>query len=123
MRLLRKNVRVSTTDSLGHGMDAVIVVVLFLGAGFGLDRLFGTTPVFMIALTLLGSVGLFVTFRYRYEARMRELESERANRVARSSTVVPTPAVTASLSAAPSTAAAPARASGPVGAPHRNEAV
>ena len=80
MKLLKKNTRVSTTDSLGHGMDAVIVIGLFLAGGFGLDRLFGTTPVFMIIMTLIGAVGLFATFRYRYEARMQELEAERTGR-------------------------------------------
>ena len=77
MKLLRKDVRVSTTDSLGHGMDAVIILILFFGAGFGLDRLFDTAPVFMIVMTLLGAVGLFATFKYRYDARMDELESQR----------------------------------------------
>ncbi len=80
MKLLKKNTRVSTTDSLGHGMDAVIVVGLFLAAGFGLDRLFDTQPVFMIALTIIGAIGLFMMFRYRYEARMQELEAERLAR-------------------------------------------
>ena len=45
-----KNVRVYSDDSLGHGMDAVIMLAIFLGAGFGLDRLFGTTPIFMIVM-------------------------------------------------------------------------
>lgn len=80
MKLLKKNSRVNTTDSLGHGMDAVIVIGLFFAAGFGLDRLLGTQPVFMIAFTILGAVGLFMTFRYRYEARMQELEAERIGR-------------------------------------------
>ena len=77
MKLLRKDVRVSTTDSLGHGMDAVIMLIIFFGAGFGLDRLFGTAPVFMIVMTLLGAIGLFATFKYRYEARMQEHEQRR----------------------------------------------
>ncbi len=79
MKLLPINTqkRVNTEDSLGHGMDAVIMLALFLLAGFGLDRLFGTMPVFMIAMTVLGSVGLFLKFKYRYEARMDELEAQR----------------------------------------------
>ena len=70
--------RVNTEDSLGHGMDAVIMLAIFLLAGFGLDRLFGTMPVFMIAMTVLGSVGLFLKFKYSYEARMLEHEQERS---------------------------------------------
>ncbi len=75
MKLLPINTqkRVSTEDSLGHGMDAVVMLAIFLLAGFGLDRLFGTMPIFMIVMTLIGSVGLFYKFKYRYDARMDEL--------------------------------------------------
>jgi len=69
--------RVNTEDSLGHGMDAVIMLALFLLGGYGLDRLFGTMPIFMIVMTLLGSVGLFYKFKYSYDARMDELDSQR----------------------------------------------
>jgi hypothetical protein len=31
----------------------------------------------MILMTLLGSVGLFLKFKYRYEERMDELEAQR----------------------------------------------
>lgn len=72
-----KDVRVSTDDSLGHGMDAVGVLVLFLGLGWLLDRGFGTMPVFMILMTVIASVGLFAKFKYGYDARMDELEGER----------------------------------------------
>jgi len=69
--------RVNTQDSLGHGMDAVIMLALFMLAGFGLDRLFGTTPLFMIVMIVFGAVGLFLKFKYRYEARMDELDEQR----------------------------------------------
>ena len=77
MKLSPKKTRANGEDSLGHGMDAVIMLVLFLGAGYGLDRLFGTMPIFMIAMTLLGAVGLFAKFKYRYDARMDEHEAAR----------------------------------------------
>lgn len=85
MKLLPINTqkRVNTEDSLGHGMDAVIMLVLFLLAGFGLDRLLGTTPLFMIVMTVIGSVGLFLKFKYRYEARMDELDEQRRGPSAR----------------------------------------
>jgi ATP synthase protein I len=85
MKLLPINTqkRVNTEDSLGHGMDAVIMLVLFLLAGFGLDRLFGTMPIFMIAMTVLGSVGLFLKFKYSYDARMEEHEAKRRGPAAR----------------------------------------
>ena len=86
---IKKDVRVNTEDSLGHGMDAVIMLALFLAGGYGLDRLFGTMPVFMIAMTILGSVGLFLKFKYRYEARMDELDSQRRSRSGRSAHTAP----------------------------------
>ncbi len=73
-----KNVRVDTQDSLGHGMDAVIMLALFLAMGYGLDRLFGTQPVFMIVMTVLGAVGLFTRFYYQYSAKMDEHAAGRA---------------------------------------------
>ena len=42
MKLLPKNTRVNREDSLGHGMDAVIMLGLFFLAGWGLDSVFGT---------------------------------------------------------------------------------
>jgi ATP synthase protein I len=72
-----KDVRVNTQDSLGHGMDAVIMIVIFLGAGFGLDRLFGTVPVFMIVMTVIGAIGLFARFYYQYSAKMDQHADER----------------------------------------------
>ena len=72
-----KNVRVNAEDSLGHGMDAVIMMAIFLGVGYGLDRLFNTVPLFMIVMSVLGAVGLFARFYYRYEAKMDEHEERR----------------------------------------------
>jgi F0F1-type ATP synthase assembly protein I len=80
---LKKTKRVDTQDAMGHGMDAVFMLVLFLGAGYGLDRVAGTIPLFMILMTLLGSVGLFLKFKYRYEDRMNELEAQRLGKHAR----------------------------------------
>ena len=78
MKLLPKNTQVNTSEPLGHGFDAAFVVVLFFGLGFLLDRLLGTTPLFMIVMTILGAVGVFVRFWYRYDARMAQHEAERA---------------------------------------------
>jgi len=77
-----KNVRVNSQDSLGHGMDAVIMLMLFVGVGYGLDRLFGTLPLFMIVLTVLGSVGIFARFYYQYAAKMDQHDDERRAKLA-----------------------------------------
>ena len=78
MKLLPQQPRVNTQESLGLGVEAALITVLFFGVGFGLDRLFGTTPVFMILLTVIGAVGLFAKWKYRYDDRMDELEAQRA---------------------------------------------
>ncbi|MGB0114033.1 MAG: AtpZ/AtpI family protein [Ilumatobacteraceae bacterium] len=82
MKLLPTQPRVNTEDSLGLGIEAAVILALFFGLGFGLDALFGTTPVFMIVMTLVGAVGLFAKFKYRYDDRMDELEAQRSTKAA-----------------------------------------
>jgi hypothetical protein len=78
MKLLPKQPRVANTeDSVGLGIEAAAIIALFLGLGYVLDRIFGTTPVFMIIMTLVGAIGLFAKLKYRYDDRMDELEAER----------------------------------------------
>jgi len=83
MKLLPKQTRADTQDGLGLGIEAAVITLLFFGVGFGLDRLFGTTPIFMIVLTVLGAVGLFAKWKYRYDDRMDELEAERSAKTAK----------------------------------------
>lgn len=87
MKLLPKNTlplnkKVNTSEPLGHGFDAAFVVVLFFGLGFLADRLLGTTPLFMIVMTILGAIGVFVRFWYRYDAKMTEHETVRSEKAA-----------------------------------------
>jgi len=77
MKLLPTQKRANSEDSVGLGIEVAVILAMFFGIGFGLDRLFGTTPVFMIVMTLLGAVGLFAKFKYSYEARMDEHEAKR----------------------------------------------
>ena len=81
MKRLRQNLRAPRSDdSLGRGMDIALTVALFFGIGFFLDRWLGTTPIFMIVLTILAVVGFFISMKYRYDAAMTQLEAERAAR-------------------------------------------
>ena len=77
MKLIRTTTRPRRDDSLGQGMDIALTVALFFGIGFGIDRWLGTTPLFMIVMSLLAAVGFFVKFKYQYDARMEALEAER----------------------------------------------
>jgi hypothetical protein len=85
MKLLPTQTRVDTQDGLGLGIEAAVIMALFFGVGAGLDWLFGTTPIFMIVFAVLGAVGLFAKWKYRYDDRMNELEAERTARTARTS--------------------------------------
>jgi F0F1-type ATP synthase assembly protein I len=82
MKLLPKNPRVNTSEPLGHGFDAAIVVALFFGLGWLIDHLLGSTPLFMIVMTIFGAIGVFVRFWYRYDERMAQHEAERAEKSA-----------------------------------------
>lgn len=65
-------------QTLGRGMDFALVVLVFLGIGYGLDRWLGTRPLFMIGLVVFAVVGQFIKMYFDYTAAMQELEAERA---------------------------------------------
>jgi F0F1-type ATP synthase assembly protein I len=72
--------RVTTSDTLGQGIDNALAVALLFGIGFGLDHWLGTAPWMMIVLSLLGAVGVFAKMKYRYDAQMAEHEAQRRER-------------------------------------------
>jgi ATP synthase protein I len=65
-------------QTLGRGMDFALVVLVFLGIGYGLDRVLGTRPLFMIGLVVFSVVGQFIKMYFDYTATMKELEAQRA---------------------------------------------
>ena len=64
-------------QTLGRGMDFALVVLVFLGIGYGLDRWLGTRPAFMVGLVVLSVVGQFIKMYFEYTATMQELEAQR----------------------------------------------
>ena len=85
MKLLPKNPSARTSRSTPANRWATASTrpsssSLFFGLGFLLDRLLGTTPMFMIVMTILGAVGVFVRFWYRYDAKMTEHEAVRSEK-------------------------------------------
>lgn len=72
-------------DTFVQGMDATLTIALFLAIGFGLDRWLGTTPWLMVVMVVLGAIGLFARFKYRYDERMDAHEADRLARTARRS--------------------------------------
>ncbi len=82
MKLLPTQTRVRTDDSLGMAIEIAVIMLLFGAAGYGVDRLLDTLPVFLIVGVVLGAVGLFAKYKYRYDATMERLEAERRGDVA-----------------------------------------
>jgi F0F1-type ATP synthase assembly protein I len=76
MKLLNTNVRINARDSFGQGLDATITLLVFLAAGFGLDRWLGTTPLFMIVLTVVAAIGIFYKLKLGYDAKMAQHEQQ-----------------------------------------------
>ncbi len=64
-------------QTLGRGMDFALVVLVFLGIGYGLDRWLGTRPLFMVGLVVFSVVGQFIKMYFEYTATMQQLEAER----------------------------------------------
>jgi ATP synthase protein I len=77
MDLLPRKQRSSSDDGIGRGMEFAILVLMFLGIGYLLDRWFGTKPVFMIVLVVVALIGQFASMWYSYDARMKQHEEER----------------------------------------------
>lgn len=82
MRLLPDpdRLRAASTGNqgLGQGAEIAIGILVFFGIGAGIDWIVGTSPIFMIALTVFCAVGQFVRVWYSYDAQMKKLEADRA---------------------------------------------
>ncbi|MBI4499982.1 MAG: AtpZ/AtpI family protein [Gemmatimonadetes bacterium] len=63
------------------GMQFAGGIVLFMAAGWGLDRWLHLTPVFTIAGTLLGGVLSFLSVYRRLQADIQANKRDRGNRV------------------------------------------
>ena len=46
--------------------------------GYGIDRWLGTTPVFVVTLSVLGFIGAAVSLYYRFRFEMQALAEEQA---------------------------------------------
>jgi hypothetical protein len=102
MKLLPQNIRAPRADdTVGRGMDIALTVALFFGIGFALDHWLGTTPWFMIGLTVLASIGFFISSKYQYEARMERHEAERQERAAQLRAAGPARVTTPTVAKAP----------------------
>lgn len=71
----------TTNDGLGRGMEFAVLLLMFLGIGFAMDRWLGTKPLFMLVWTLVAIVGQFVSMWYQYNAQMNMHEQQRRDKL------------------------------------------
>jgi hypothetical protein len=64
-------------DNIGRGIEFALVVLVFLGMGYLLDRWLGTKPLFMIVLFLFAMAGETVKMWLGYDAKMKQHEADR----------------------------------------------
>lgn len=60
------------------GYEMVLSGVLFALAGVWIDRRLGTTPLFIIVLSILGFTGAVLNIYYRYKREIERLDAETA---------------------------------------------
>ena len=81
MKLIPKPKPVALDSGVSQGAELAASIAVFFLFGFGLDAWLGTTPAFMIALTVFAVIGQFIKMYYSYSSAMRHLEEERASNV------------------------------------------
>ena len=60
------------------GYELVFSAMLLGLVGYGIDRWLGTTPVFVVTLSVLGFIGAAVSLYYRFRFEMQALAEEQA---------------------------------------------
>ena len=62
-------------DGMSRAFELVATPMVFGGIGWAIDRVAGTSPVFLVILAVFGVVGTFVRFWYGYDQEMRSHEA------------------------------------------------
>ncbi|NDG67119.1 MAG: hypothetical protein EBY23_09480 [Actinobacteria bacterium] len=68
----------NSAGGLGQGAEMAFGVLVFFLIGLVIDYFAGTTPLFMIVMTVFSCVGNFVKMWFGYDTQMKRLEAERA---------------------------------------------
>lgn len=67
------------TDQMNRsagGFELVLSPLILALVGFGIDKLFGTVPLFTVLFAVLGLIGVVVKIYYNYRAEMEAHEAE-----------------------------------------------
>ncbi len=67
-------------NSSSGSFELVMSAVLLGALGWFLDRLFGTSPLLVIIMSLFGFAGGVISVVYRYKATMAEATAERGRK-------------------------------------------
>ena len=78
VKLIPKPKPVALDSGVSQGAELAVGILVFFLIGLGIDTWLGSTPGFMIGLTVFAVVGNFVRMYYSYTSAMRHLEKERA---------------------------------------------
>jgi F0F1-type ATP synthase assembly protein I len=78
-------------DGLAKAFEFAVTPVIFGVAGYVLDRVIGTVPLFTIVLVLVCIVGMFIKTWYTYDAEMKAHESRSAWKAVSPKAVSPKP--------------------------------
>lgn len=62
-------------DTLGHGIELTLTLVVFGAIGWFIDRWIGTSPAFTIAFAILGFIGISLKLWFGYDREMRGHEN------------------------------------------------
>lgn len=60
--------------AMGRGLELAVTLLVMVGIGFGVDRLFGTSPLFAIVFSVLGFAGITVKLFLGYDLEMKKHE-------------------------------------------------
>ncbi len=62
-------------DGMSRAFELVVTPLVFGGFGYLIDVVAGTSPVFVIGLSIFGVIGTFVRMWFGYDAEMRTHEA------------------------------------------------
>ena len=72
-------------DALATAFEFAATIAIFVALGFGLDWWLGTTPIFLLSLTVFVLIGQTVRLWFHYGAELDKHEAARRQRVGRAS--------------------------------------
>ena len=70
-------------DALATAFEFAATIAIFVAIGFGLDWWLGTTPIFLVSVTIFVLIGQTVRLWFHYGAEIEKHEEARRQRIGR----------------------------------------